>query len=223
MPLRRRPARVPQHRRARPRRRPVGRGPVRRGGRARRPRHLRLPGRPGLAVLLPVHARPQHGAAGRDEPVPRGRPVPVAAARGHPGDRGSRRRRHGLLGRRARRLPGPGPRRPGTTARCGWTGPAAGWRSPTRSPAATRWRWPSTSALTSRPNSTAPPLRCAGRPRRRGLRPAGTARRPGVEPAPRVHRAHPRLVRAGPGAPGPGRHADRPRRGRARHRFSGRS
>ncbi len=45
VPLRRRPARVPQHRRARPRRRPVRRGPVRGRGHPRRPRHLLLPRR----------------------------------------------------------------------------------------------------------------------------------------------------------------------------------
>ena len=69
MPVRRGPARLPEHRRARPRRRPVRRGPLRRRGRPRRSGHLLLSRRAGLAILLPLHDRAQHGRARRAEPV----------------------------------------------------------------------------------------------------------------------------------------------------------
>ena len=65
VPLRRWPARVPVHRRARPRGRAVRGGPARRGRRARRPGDVLLPRAARVAAVLPVDPRPQHPAAGR--------------------------------------------------------------------------------------------------------------------------------------------------------------
>ena len=59
--MRRRPARVPQHRRACPRRCLVGGGPLRGRRYPRRSRHLLLSRRARVAVLLPVDDRAQHG------------------------------------------------------------------------------------------------------------------------------------------------------------------
>lgn len=80
VPLRRRSARVPVHRRARPRGRAVRGGPARRGRRARRPGDVLLPRAARVAALLPVDARPQHRRAGRRGPVRLRRPVPVDPA-----------------------------------------------------------------------------------------------------------------------------------------------
>ena len=57
VPVRRRSARIPQHRRPRPRRRPVRRSPPRGRGHPRRSRHLLLSRRACLAFLFPVHHR----------------------------------------------------------------------------------------------------------------------------------------------------------------------
>ena len=85
VPVRRRSARLPEHRRARPRGRAVRRGPLRGRRHPRRSGHLLLPRRARLAVLLPVDHRAQHGGARRPEPVQRGRPVHVGAACAAPG------------------------------------------------------------------------------------------------------------------------------------------
>ena len=97
MPLRRRPARLPVDRRARARRRAVARGPARRRRHPRRPRHLLLPRATRVAVVLPVHARPQHAGAGRQGPVRLRRPVHVDPARAHQGARRDT-AEHGLAG-----------------------------------------------------------------------------------------------------------------------------
>ena len=104
MPLRRRAARLPEHRRARPCRRPVGRGPVRGRGHPGRSGHLLLPRRARVAVVLPVHPRAQHRRAWRPELLHGGRPVPVGPARGRPGDRGHRRWRRRQVDGGAHRL-----------------------------------------------------------------------------------------------------------------------
>ncbi len=126
VPVRRRPARLSQHCRARARRRPVRGGPARRRGHPRRSRHLLLPRRPALAGLLPLDDRAQHRRAGRPEPVRR------AAARSC----GCSTRTAGRLEvRDDRRRPAAGPR--STTATCRWTrrpgtGAACGWTSAAR-------------------------------------------------------------------------------------------
>ena len=173
VPVRRRPARVPEHRRARPRRRPVGRGPLRGRGHPGRPRHLLLPRRTRVAFVLPVDDRAQHRRARRPEPVRRRRPVPVGAACARPGDRGHRRRRHRADGPPSTTATPRSTRRPCTAARCCWTGPRAASTSSTRSrAAATTSAWPSTSAPTCRRSSTSPAPSCAGprqpHPERRG-------------------------------------------------------
>ena len=137
MPARRGPARISQHRRARPCRRDVAGGPLRRRGRTRRSGHLLLPRRARLAVLLPLDDRAQHRRARRAEPVRRGRPLPVAPARERPRDRrrwtpGRRR-----SGPRTTTATCPCARRPGTAARSGWTVPRAASASSTRSTAVT--------------------------------------------------------------------------------------
>ena len=70
VPVRRRPARVPQHRRPRARGRPVGGGPLRGRGHPGRSRHLLLSRRTRMAFLLPVDARPQHRRARRPRTSP---------------------------------------------------------------------------------------------------------------------------------------------------------
>ncbi len=106
VPVRRRPPRVPVDRGARPRRRPVPGGAARRCRHPRRPRHLLLPRRAGVAGVVPLDGGPQHRRDRRREPVRVGRAVPVD----HPGpdaDGDVRRRRAAGadLERRARRLP----------------------------------------------------------------------------------------------------------------------
>ena len=56
------------------------RGAARRGRRARRPGHLLLPRRARVAELLPVHPGPQHRRGRREQPVRRGRAVPLEHA-----------------------------------------------------------------------------------------------------------------------------------------------
>lgn len=105
VPLRRRPARLPVHRRPRPRRRALGGGAARRGRRARRPGDVLLPRAARVAAVLPLDPRPQHPGAGRRRPVRAGRPVPVDAARPQPRPvRGHVRPRGVALVRRARRV-----------------------------------------------------------------------------------------------------------------------
>ena len=101
VPMRRRTARLSQHRRARPRRRPGRRGPLRRRGHPRRSRHVLLSRRACVAFLLPLDDRAQHRRDRRAEPVQRGRPVPLAAPRQRTGDRRPRHRRGGQLDRGA--------------------------------------------------------------------------------------------------------------------------
>ena len=69
VPVRRRPARIPQHRRACPRRRPVRRGPLRGRGYPCRPGHLLLSRRARMAFIFPVDDRAQYRRARRPEPV----------------------------------------------------------------------------------------------------------------------------------------------------------
>ena len=122
MPLRRRPARVPQHRRARPRRRAVRRGPLRRGRHPRRSGHLLLPRRARVAVVLPLDDRAQHRRARRAEPVRRRRPLPVAAARERDGRSRSWTTARPPSGPRSTTATWRSTRRPGTAAGSGWTG-----------------------------------------------------------------------------------------------------
>ena len=211
--LRRGPAWIPQHRRACARRCAVGGGPLRRRGRARRPGHLLLPRRAGLAFVLPLDDRAQHRRARRAEPVRRRRPLPLAAARERPGDR-----RHGHRRSRASGPPSTTAtcrcaRRPGTAARSGWTGPRAVSTSSTRSTAvATTSGWPSISAPTCRRELNGSRASCAGPPRPPRGRHGWNCRRPAaVEPAPRRDRSDPRLVLTRPGTPHSRLHAYRPR------------
>ena len=90
VPLRRRPARVPQYRRARSRGRLVSGGQVRGRGHPRRPGYLLLPRRTRVAVVLPLDPRAQHRRARRPELLRRGRLIPVGPARGCPRSRGHR-------------------------------------------------------------------------------------------------------------------------------------
>ena len=75
--MRRRPARVPEHRRARPCGRPVRRGPLRGRRHPGRPGYLLLSRRARMALLFPVDDRAQHRRARRPEPVQRRRSVHV--------------------------------------------------------------------------------------------------------------------------------------------------
>ena len=68
-----------QHRRARPRRRAVHRGPLRRRRCPRRSRHLLLPRRARVALILSLDDRTQYRRSGRAEPVQRRWPLPLAA------------------------------------------------------------------------------------------------------------------------------------------------
>ena len=62
VPVRRWAARLPVHRGPRPRRRPLGGGAARRRRHPRRPGHLLLPRRAGLAGVVPVDGGPQHAS-----------------------------------------------------------------------------------------------------------------------------------------------------------------
>ena len=152
VPVRRGPARLPQHRRACPRRRPVRRGPLRGRRRPRRSRHLLLSRRAGVAVLLPLHDRAQHGRARRAEPVHRGRSLSLAAARQRPGDRRTRRRRGRQLDRGAHGLQRSRPAGPASPHGPAGPGRRAVSTSSTRSAAATTSGLPFISAPTCTPN-----------------------------------------------------------------------
>ena len=215
VPLRRRAARVPEHRRARARRRLVGGGPLRRRGHPRRPGHLLLSRRARVAVLLPVDDRrttPSSSAAGTSPPRAarscgcgtrrpgRSRSSTTATSPGGPPSMTatprSTRRRAPPLG-----AAGPGAR--------------AASRSSTRSrAAATMCASPSTSARTSQvelDGSCAVAALARGvRPERRGwsCRPGSSGACTGARPSPssagtlrawaprpRVHAARPRALR----------------------------
>ena len=81
VPVRRRSPRLPVHRGARPRRRPLPGGAARRRRHPRRPRHLLLPRRAGMAAVVPFDGRPQHRRDRRREPVRVGGTVPLERPR----------------------------------------------------------------------------------------------------------------------------------------------
>ena len=165
VPLRRRPARFPRHRRARPRRRPVGRGPLRRAStswpiRARTATTASPPGAPTSGRRS--RTTPSSSAAGASQPravrssgcVMR-RPgrssssMTVISPAGRPNTTDTPRSIH----------------RRGIAARSCWTGPRAASISSTRSTAAaTRSDWPSTSGPRYMRNSTNPARSWAGLP-----------------------------------------------------------
>ena len=93
VPVRRRFARLSQHRRARACRCALGRGAVRRCRYIRRSRHLLLSRRAGVAFILPVDDCAQHARGRRPESVGRRRRFPLAAARERDGHRRRGRRR----------------------------------------------------------------------------------------------------------------------------------
>ena len=164
MPVRRRSPRVPQHRRACPRRRLVRGGPLCGRGHPRRPRHLLLSRRARVAFVFPVDDRAQHGRARRPEPVQRRRRLHVGASCARPGGRGTSTTATSPDG-----LPSTTDmprliRRRCIVARSSWTGRRAVSTSSTRSKAAaTMSALPSTLAPTSRWNSTGP-TRCSSWP-----------------------------------------------------------
>ena len=148
VPVRRRPARLPQHRRARPRRRAVGGGPLRRRG---HPRRSRAP----TATTASPRGGPTSARRSRTTPSSStGGASPATAARScgcgtrTPG----RLDVHGCgdvasVDRGARRLPVARPAGPAPPLASGWTAPRAASTSSTRSTAAaTTSGWPSTSA-----------------------------------------------------------------------------
>ena len=179
MPLRRRPARLPLHRRARPRRRAVGRAAPRRRRRARRPGDALLPrASPQWRRVLPLDPRPQHPASStaRTSPVVR-RPVPVdpacraaACARARPAPRRRRLSRwcaeHDGYQRRPCHRPAHRGARPPRAGSCGWStrcaaSAAAGCRLAFHlGPADHRWSW------TANPRRAAPGTTRPTRPRR---------------------------------------------------------
>ena len=91
MPVRRRPARIPLHRRARPRRRPVGGGAARRRRHPRRPGHLLLSRRAGLASYFRSTIAHNTVELGGRNQSSEGGPFLWVASRGGPGS-GSHRR-----------------------------------------------------------------------------------------------------------------------------------
>ena len=138
MPLRRRPARVLEHRRARPRRRAVGGGAVRGRGH---------PGRPRARTATTVGPRGGHTSGRRSRTTPsssaagtrhRTRSVHVGAARGGAGRSRSSTTATSPGGPRSTTATPRSTRRPCTGARCCWTGPRAASTSSTRSPAGRR-------------------------------------------------------------------------------------
>ena len=205
--LRCRAARLSVHRRARPRRRAVGRAALRRRRDPRRSRNLLLSRRAGVARLFQGHARPQHADAGRLDQARMRRPVPVADHRPRSRARSAEPAPASLAGQ-PRRLspaadpgdaPPPGRRSTACARRCG---SRTGSRPPRPHQASCS---PSISARRSR-------SRCEGggaRLRWRGGRPICCCRRPGLA----VHRGETTRrsagIRAGFGAQDPGQHAGR--------------
>ena len=105
VPVRRRSPRLPVHRGPRPRRRPLVGGAARRRRHPRRPGHLLLPRRAGVAAVVPLDGGAQHHRDRRRRPVGVRRSVPVEHARPDDDagcDVGTSR---ADLERRARRLP----------------------------------------------------------------------------------------------------------------------